>query len=137
MSSDSMKQNIYFDLALKGAARLLGSKKRIVLLLTRLGWKMKDVNWNEIRTTDIRGKFSVIGRLVKAYGLGHYREIPWKSLLLITSAIIYFVMPLDILPDLIPGLGLTDDFGILLTVYKSLEGEIDKFLSWEKSQVAE
>jgi uncharacterized membrane protein YkvA (DUF1232 family) len=137
MPDNAAMKNIFFDRALALAGGLLGNKKRLLLLITRLGWKLKDVNWKEVRTSDVRQKFSVVGRLVKAYGLGKYREIPWRSLLLITGVIIYFIMPIDVIPDLIPGLGLTDDFGILLAVYKSLEGEVDKFLTWEKSQVTE
>jgi len=30
-------------------------------------------------------------------------------------------------------MGLTDDFGVLIWVYNSIQGEINKFLEWEKS----
>jgi uncharacterized membrane protein YkvA (DUF1232 family) len=71
--------------------------------------------------------------MLKAYATGKYREVPWKALLLIAAAVIYFVNPIDLIPDWIPGLGITDDLGILLTVYKSVSVEVEKFLAWEKS----
>ena len=77
----------------------------------------------------------MVYRLFKAYASGKYKNIPWKSLLLITAALIYFVSPVDLIPDVLLGIGFTDDFAILLMVYKSVHSEIEKFLDWERSQV--
>jgi uncharacterized membrane protein YkvA (DUF1232 family) len=127
--------NSFFAAALRKAAMMAGRKTRLLLLLSRLGVKLKDTNWKNVSMTDVKAKFSILGRLVKAYALGHYREIPWKTLLIVVAAIIYFVNPIDLIPDLIPVAGLTDDFGILVWVYNSLSGEIEKFLAWEQSQL--
>jgi uncharacterized membrane protein YkvA (DUF1232 family) len=51
------------------------------------------------------------------------------------ASIIYFVNPFDLLPDLIPLAGLTDDFAVLVWVYNTLNVEIDKFLAWEQSRI--
>lgn len=127
--------NSFFAAALRKAAMMAGRKTRLLLLLSRLGVKLKDTNWKNVSMSDVKAKFYILGRLVKAYALGHYREIPWKTLLIVVAAIIYFVNPIDLIPDLIPVAGLTDDFGILVWVYNSLSGEIDKFLAWEQSQL--
>jgi uncharacterized membrane protein YkvA (DUF1232 family) len=132
-----MRGNVFFNIALSKASRLLGKKGRLLLLLTKLGQKLQHVKWKEIRKEDIKEKFFILGRLLKAYALGRYREIPWKTLLLITAAIIYFINPIDLVPDWIPGLGLTDDVGILMSVYYSIDSEIEKFLTWEKTQIVD
>lgn len=31
----------------------------------------------------------------------------------ILGALAYFVLPLDVLPDILPGIGFTDDFGVI------------------------
>jgi uncharacterized membrane protein YkvA (DUF1232 family) len=72
--------------------------------------------------------------MVKAYATGRYRDIPWKSMLLVLGMIIYFINPLDLIPDLVPLAGLADDFALLVWVYNSVASEIDKFLAWEASQ---
>jgi uncharacterized membrane protein YkvA (DUF1232 family) len=127
-------KNRFFKIALEQATRIGGRQRRMLLLLTRLGAKMREVNWANVRKQTAKEKFFVLGRMVKAYATGRYRNIPWKSMLLVLAMIIYFINPLDLIPDLIPMAGLTDDFAILVWVYSSVAEEIDKFLAWEASQ---
>jgi uncharacterized membrane protein YkvA (DUF1232 family) len=127
-------KNRFFDLALRRAAMLAGKRARILLLLTQLANKLKTVNWKEVRLQTAKEQFMILGRLVRAYALGQYRAVPWKTVLKITAALVYFISPIDLLPDLLPITGLTDDFGVLLWVYNSVSGEIEKFLTWEKSR---
>jgi uncharacterized membrane protein YkvA (DUF1232 family) len=128
-------KNPFFTLALEKASRLLGKKGRLVVLLAKLGPKLQHVKWNEIKAADVKNKFFILGRLLKAYAMGKYREVPWKTLLLITAAVIYFVNPIDLIPDWLPGIGLTDDVGIVMSVYAAINAEVDKFLNWEKTQL--
>lgn len=121
-------------MALNKASSVLGKKGRLLILLTRLGTKLRSVKMKDL---NVKEKFFILGRLLKAYALGKYREIPWKTLLLVTAAVLYFVNPIDLIPDWIPGIGFTDDLGILMSVYASINSEIDKFLTWEKSQVSQ
>ena len=127
--------NRFFTSALGHAASILGRRGRLLALLTQLGMKLRQTNWRSVNAASAKEKFFVLGRLLKAYALGHYREIPWKTLLLIVAAVIYFINPLDLVPDLVPLTGLTDDFAVLLWVYNSVSNEIDKFLTWEKNKV--
>jgi uncharacterized membrane protein YkvA (DUF1232 family) len=126
-------RNVFFDRALNTAAQLSGSKGRITLLLGRLGKKMTSVTWNKVSVSAAKEKLSIFSRLASAYASGKYREVPWKTVMTILAAIIYFLNPLDLVPDFIPLMGLTDDFGVLVWVYNSVQGEINKFLEWEKS----
>ena len=126
--------NRFFDTALNQAAKLAGKKTRILVLLTRLGSKMKNVNWSPVERQLLKDKFFTIGRLAKAYATGKYRAVSWRAMLILLAALIYFVNPLDLIPDLIPVAGFTDDFAILVWVYNSIQDEVDKFLEWEASQ---
>jgi len=126
--------NRFFDIALTQAARLLGKKSRILVLLAKLGSKMNKVNWSPVERQLLKDKFFTFGRLAKAYATGKYRAVPWRTMLIVLAAVIYFINPLDLIPDLIPVAGFTDDFAILLWVYSTIEQEIDKFLEWEDSQ---
>ena len=126
-------KNVFFDRALNSAAHLSGNAGRITLLVGRLGKKMTHVNWSKVSVVAAKEKLSVFSRLASAYASGKYRGVPWKTVVIILAAIIYFLNPLDLVPDFIPLMGLTDDFGVLIWVYNSIQGDINKFLDWEKS----
>jgi uncharacterized membrane protein YkvA (DUF1232 family) len=126
--------NRFFQAALQKASHILGKPGRLILLLAALVRKLKQTDFNKGETAIVKERFFTLGRLLRAYAQGEYREIPWKSLLLIVAAILYFINPIDLIPDLLPLVGLTDDVGVLFLVYKSIGSDIDKFLEWEKSK---
>jgi uncharacterized membrane protein YkvA (DUF1232 family) len=127
--------NRFFAYALRKASLTAGKPGRLLFLLSQLAVKLKDVNWKHVQLSSAAEKFAVLGRLIKAYALGNYRQVEWKTILYILAALIYFINPIDLIPDMLPITGFSDDLGVLLWVYNSLSSEIDKFLTWEKSQV--
>jgi len=127
--------NKFFNSVLRHAVGIVGRPSRLLSLLPKLALKLKETNWSNLNASAAKERFFVFGRLIKAYALGQYREVPWKTILLIVAAILYFVNPLDLVPDIIPLTGLTDDFAVLLWVYNSVSNEIAKFITWENSRV--
>lgn len=71
-------------------------------------------------------------RLIKAYAKGTYRDIPWSSLVMLVAAVVYFVMPIDLIPDFIVGFGLLDDAALLGWTVKKFSSDIDAFVEWER-----
>lgn len=128
-----MLKNRFFDLALHKASGILGTRGRLVLLLTKLGLKLRSVSWKDVNAATAKEKFLVLGRISRAYATGQYREIPWKTMVMIVAALAYFVMPVDLLPDLMPVAGLTDDVAVLMAVFNAVSVDVDKFLLWEKN----
>ena len=47
-------------------------------------------------------------------------DVPLRLKLVIVGALLYLVLPFDILPDTIPGFGLLDDLSVLLTVFREV-----------------
>lgn len=47
-------------------------------------------------------------------------EVPLRLKLVIVGALLYLVLPIDVLPDTIPGIGLIDDLSVLLTVFREV-----------------
>ena len=77
-------------------------------------------------------RIKVLARMVKAYITGHYKIIPWKSIIIITAVLIYFIMPLDLIADFIPVTGYLDDFSLVLWVFGHLKDDINTFVWWEQ-----
>lgn len=49
---------------------------------------------------------------------------PAKDKALIIGALGYFILPIDLIPDVIPVLGFTDDLGALTIAYNSIKNNI-------------
>jgi len=60
-----------------------------------------------------------------------YTQVPWRTMALITVALLYFLNPLDLIPDLLPVLGLTDDAIAFASIFKSLQTDLRKYCLWK------
>jgi uncharacterized membrane protein YkvA (DUF1232 family) len=70
---------------------------------------------------------------VKNWKSGSYREVPWNTVVLSTGAIIYFLTPVDLVPDVIPVLGLIDDIAVIRWVIGAIRSDLAKFRAWEQA----
>jgi uncharacterized membrane protein YkvA (DUF1232 family) len=86
------------------------------------------------RIRDLSDQIKRLGRLVRAYADGSYRDVNAGSVVLAVAAILYFVSPIDLIPDAIPGAGLVDDATVIAFVLARLQLELDRFAMWERSQ---
>jgi len=81
-------------------------------------------------------EITAMARLVRAYVKGDYRELPWESIALVIGALIYFLSPVDLIPDAIPVAGYVDDAAVIAFVVSYLSHDVNKFQRWEASQQA-
>jgi uncharacterized membrane protein YkvA (DUF1232 family) len=65
-------------------------------------------------------KLQLLFELMKAYSKGEYREVSKKTILTIIGAILYFVSPVDVIPDVIAGLGILDDAAVIGFAFKKI-----------------
>ena len=61
------------------------------------------------------------------------RNINEKKIILGILVLLYFVSPIDIIPDFIPFIGKKDDIFLLKKVSKGLDKEILKYKQWRKA----
>lgn len=78
----------------------------------------------------------VFFRLIRAYTKREYTKIPWQSLVLIVATIIYFIIPTDLIPDFIVGLGYIDDAALIVWTMNTVKSDIDDFREWESKKDA-
>ncbi len=69
--------------------------------------------------------------MVSDYATGEYREIPWSSITMAAAAVVYFVSPIDLIPDFIPGLGFLDDAAVIAFCVKVLREDIARYRLWK------
>ncbi|RNL54945.1 YkvA family protein [Pedobacter jejuensis] len=80
-------------------------------------------------------KMTLLFGIAKDYVNGDYTEIPKRSIVAILGGLIYFLSPIDIVPDFIPALGFIDDIFILNLVFKQLAKDLEKYKIWKDSQI--
>lgn len=77
--------------------------------------------------------FLVLFRLVKAWVAGEYKQTPKAAILWAVVAILYFISPLDAIPDIFPG-GYLDDIAFITFIVNRIRPNLDSFLAWEKTR---
>ena len=85
------------------------------------------------RLAEVWDSLQACFRLLRAYATGQYTDIPWGSLVSIIAAVVYFVMPVDLIPDIILAFGLLDDAALIGWIISSVKTDIDNFVEWEQS----
>lgn len=95
--------------------------------------------WNKAKSLDPRLKdllenVETFIEIVRAYINGTYRDIDQKTIIFLIAGILYFINPFDVIPDILPIIGFTDDAAVLLFILSKVKGEIDKYLEWKKGE---
>lgn len=75
-----------------------------------------------------------LARLVRSWASGEYRQVSAQTKLLVVGGLLYFLSPVDLVPDFLAGLGLLDDAVLLGWIASSLRHELELFRQWEAAR---
>ncbi|MET1067322.1 MAG: YkvA family protein [Pseudomonas prosekii] len=89
------------------------------------------------RLGKLKDDLRLLQALCLAYWRGEYRGISRKSILTVVAGLMYFLSPLDAIPDFIPVLGMFDDIAVLAWIMKTLDEELNAFRAWRNRQLPE
>lgn len=114
----------------EAARRVLRRRFRVVLLI-RDAYAHLEANadaltavWNDVQASL---------RLLVAWARRSYRQVSSPSLLVLVAALIYFVTPVDIIPDTLGVIGFVDDVAVIETAVEAVRAELDRFRAWEET----
>lgn len=110
------------------AEKILNDEDKMERFLQRLEKKMKVIPLAGDKLANI----PIMVSLVRSYVKKEYRDIPIGSLIAIVSALIYFVSPIDIVPDSIPVLGYFDDAAVVAACWKLVDTDVVEYVKWRK-----
>ena len=116
------------------AKEYLHDKEKLKNLIEEAEVKAKDEKSNKGIVKETWDSLKEMFELVKAYINGDYRRIPYGSLLMIVGAILYFVMPVDTIPDFLAVLGFTDDAAVIAFTIKKVKKDLDQFIEWKQQR---
>ena len=73
-------------------------------------------------------------RMIRSAVSGEYTGIPTSTVVAAVAVTIYFLSPIDLIPDFIPVLGLLDDVALVAWFSTTIKDEMDKFMEWESTR---
>jgi len=116
---------------MEAASRVLRRRFRILYLVRRAYRRMlshSDVLsavWTDMQT---------MMRLLLRWVDRSYRRVSWTPLVLIAGALLYFVVPVDVVPDSLGAIGFVDDVTVISTVVGRIRQELEQFRDWERTR---
>ncbi|KJK09855.1 MULTISPECIES: YkvA family protein [Pseudomonas] len=89
------------------------------------------------RLGKLREDVRLMQALCLAWWRGEYRSISPRALVTVVAGLLYFVSPLDAIPDWLLGVGFLDDIAVLAWVMKAVSDELAAFNAWRNRQAPE
>ncbi len=93
---------------------------------------MKKANKKKGSLSEVWDKLQLLFKMLKAWIKGEYKEVSKRSIITIIAGILYFVTPIDIIPDFIAGLGIVDDAAVIGFILKQISNDLEKFRVWKE-----
>jgi uncharacterized membrane protein YkvA (DUF1232 family) len=102
----------------------------------KLAEVLEDGQTVEAKTRHLGGvveEVKLLWRLLADYARGRYRA-PWRFIAAVGFAFLYLILPIDIIPDFLPGLGYLDDASVFGMVLRASQIEIAAYQAWLAAQ---
>ena len=113
----------------QNAQTILDDRDKLEELFQRLENKLKVI-------PHIGDKLAVaasMASMVKSYANKEYDKVPLGTIIAVISALAYLVSPVDVIPDVIPGLGHVDDVAVVGACLILVDTDIQEYIKWRDS----
>jgi len=102
----------WFKRAVERTSKKLG-RNYLIRLAKDKGRVSQSLAFVPERMHQVANQSRLVLELIDDFKSGVYREIPWHSIVVIAGAVLYSVSPADVVPDVLPILGMMDDLAII------------------------
>lgn len=133
----SAREKKYFNRFKTKAVDIVSDSESLKNLLTKLKAKLDDSEKDDSLREKLVEYLKLVSRMVSNTISGSYKELPWQTLVMIVAGLLYFIAPLDALPDFIPVAGLLDDATILVWLGKCFREDLENYKIWEQANFSE
>ncbi len=134
MAQLKIQENKFFERAKSRASTILGDKQKLNAVLNASKTRLSEVNLENTKLSKLGHNLRVFLRMIQAFVKGEYTDAPWKSMVAIVAGVIYFLMPIDLIPDFIPFTGFIDDFTVIMLISNAFQQDIEMFEIWDSSK---
>ena len=116
------------------AKRILEEQSQLKALFGQVSKKLQTLNGSHKQIDELLEHVQLFLRMTKKSFSGEYSSFSNKTLLSLVFGLLYFVTPMDVVPDFIPLLGFSDDLSIIYFIIKNFKSDIEAFKVWELNQ---
>jgi len=124
------KRTIYHRI-LDRAKSMIKDNDRLKNLITNVGKKLSTVGDGSQTSRGFAAQLKLLVRMIRAHISGAYRAFAPMTLVMFAFALIYFITPIDLIPDFVPALGFTDDIAVALMIMRQFSSDIEEYKQWE------
>lgn len=108
------------------AEKLLSNKDDFEEFLQSVEKKMKSIP----KFGDDLATVPAMVSLLKSFIEGKYKTVPYGSVVAIVSSLIYFISPIDFIPDTIPFVGHVDDSMVIKACLTLVQSDLEAYNKW-------
>ena len=112
------------------AEEILEDKDKLEKFLDRLENKLKKVPVGG----EILSMVPVLISMLRSYFKREYKDIPIGTLISIISALLYWLAPADVIPDVIPVAGYVDDATVVAACLKLINSDLKEYKEWKEKK---
>ena len=131
MAEETKKPRVSLAKYIEKAKSYLGNTEKSNELLDNADKKSAK---NRRSLDDVWEPLQLLFGMFRSYAKKEYTEIPTRSILAIIAAILYFVTPIDVIPDILFGLGFADDAAVIAFTVKQIQDDLEKYKLWSEKQ---
>ncbi len=114
--------------------RMINEQSQVKELIWQVSQKLQNINSRNKQINELMEHVQLFLRMIKRSLAGEYSAFSHKTLLSLVFGLLYFVTPMDVVPDFIPLLGFSDDLSIVYFIIKNFKSDIEAFKVWELNQ---
>ena len=112
------------------ARRLVESPRELLRVIEKA--RRKQASAGRARSLEpVLAELKTMLDLLRAWAKHEYSGVSKANLVLIVGAAVYFLMPADLVPDFIVGLGFVDDAAVITWVVCAVKDELARFKAWQ------
>ena len=109
------------------AEKILENQDKLEHFLDRLEAKLKKVPVGG----DVLSMVPVMISMLRSYFKKEYKDIPIGTLIALISALLYWLTPIDVIPDAIPVAGYVDDATVIAACLKLINDDLKEYKEWK------
>jgi len=135
MENDKTKEftskdgKIELEKGYKKAEEIINDEDKMEKFLNRLEKKLNKVPIGG----NVLSMIPVMISMLRSYFKKEYKNIPLGTLIALVSALLYWLTPADVIPDVIPIAGYVDDATVITACIKLINDDIKEYKKFKES----